>query len=72
MCHDKGYHMSMNASGASPIDRLATHYESDPSCPKCGYEERERMTVRTSGKEVRYTRRCSSCGAESSRRLQLK
>lgn len=66
--------MSVNiGGGATPLDRLAVHYESESVCPECGHEhERGRWSASTSGREVRYTRECPSCGAEAARRLRLK
>lgn len=58
--------------GATPLDRLRTHLETDLRCPDCGFEDDDgSWTARTDGGRVLYRHVCPSCGSIRTRDIRL-
>jgi len=58
--------------GASPLDRLGSHFDADLVCPDCGFDDADGHWMSdTSGDRVRYRHVCPSCGSIRKRTLDL-
>jgi ribosomal protein S27AE len=66
--------MAQRAAGATPIERLRSHFEAaETTCPACGYDDRGgEWRSETDGRRIRYRRTCPSCGTVRRRTYSLR
>lgn len=65
--------MPTRDEGASPFERLTSHFEEvDMTCPECGYEDEDgEWLSKTDGSRVLYQHICPNCAKVRQRTFEL-